>query len=84
LWFAIGLHAAADFAETFIYSVPDSGMLATGHLINSSLHGPKWLTGGAIGPEGSVIDFALFLASFVLFALLYPRKPELPTPVPSQ
>jgi membrane protease YdiL (CAAX protease family) len=84
LWFAIGLHAAADFAETFIYSVPDSGMLATGHLINSSLHGPKWLTGGAIGPEGSVIDFALFLASFVLFALLYPAKEEHPAPVPAQ
>lgn len=73
LWFAIGLHAAADFAETFLYSVPDSGMLATGHLINSRLHGPKWLTGGSIGPEGSVLDLALFLLAFVLFARLYPE-----------
>lgn len=71
LWFAIGLHAAADYAETFIYSVPDSGMLAKGHLLNASFHGPRWLTGGSIGPEGSVIDFALFLLSFVIFARLY-------------
>ena len=71
LWFAIGLHAASDYAETFIYSVPDSGMLAKGHLLNASFHGPSWLTGGSIGPEGSVVDFALFLISFVIFARLY-------------
>lgn len=74
LWFAIGLHAASDYAETFIYSVPDSGMLAKGHLLNASFHGPRWLTGGSIGPEGSVVDFALFLISFVIFARLYPPR----------
>lgn len=93
LWFAIGLHAASDYAETFIYSVPDSGMLAKGHLLNASFHGPRWLTGGSIGPEGSVIDFALFLLSFVIFAWLYrpvqssgqqPLSPEVaPRPVTS-
>ena len=81
LWFAIGLHAAADYAETFIYSVPDSGMLAKGHLLNASLHGPRWLTGGTVGPEGSVLDFALFLIAFVIFARLYPPAQ---TPAPKQ
>ncbi len=74
LWFAIGLHAAADYAETFIYSVPDSGLRATGHLLNSSFHGPRWLTGGTIGPEGSVMSFTVYLLSFVVFAWLYPAK----------
>jgi membrane protease YdiL (CAAX protease family) len=74
LWFAIGLHAAADYAETFIYSVPDSGLLATGHLLNSSLHGPRWLTGGTIGPEGSLIDFVLFAIAFLAFHIAYPSK----------
>ena len=79
LWFAVGFHAAGDFAETFLYSVPDSGMLAKGHLLNSNLHGPRWLTGGTIGPEGSVFDFLLFLMVFVIFAWLYPPlKPENP------
>lgn len=77
LWFAIGFHAAADYAETFIYSVPDSGFLATGHLLNSSLHAsPLWLTGGAIGPEGSVFVFLLLGLAFPVFAWLYPDKPE--------
>ena len=76
LWFAIGFHAATDYAETFIYSVPDSGMLATGHLLNSSLHGPNWLTGGTIGPEGSVVDFMLMAAAMVLVAVAFPRKAQ--------
>lgn len=74
LWFAIGLHGAGDFAETFIYSVPDSGMMATGHLLNSSLHGPRWLTGGTVGPEGSALDFICTLLAFAIFAWLYPAK----------
>jgi hypothetical protein len=72
LWFAIGMHAAGDYAETFLYSVPDSGMLAKGHLLNSTLHGPRWLSGGTVGPEGSSMDFLVFLLAFALFAWLYP------------
>ncbi len=85
LWFAIGLHAAADYAETFLYSVPDSGMLAKGHLLNSALQGPRWLTGGSVGPEGSVMDFLVFLIAFALFAWLYPaspRKKDMPMTIP--
>ncbi len=71
LWFAIGLHAAYDFGETYIYSVPDSGTVMSGHLLNAPLHGPAWLTGGTIGPEGSVFAFAIMGAMFLLFAFLY-------------
>jgi membrane protease YdiL (CAAX protease family) len=74
LWFAIGFHAAGDYAESFLYSVPDSGTLATGHLLHSTVHGSRWLTGGSVGPEGSVLNFAVFALAFALFAWLYPRK----------
>ena len=74
LWFAIGFHAATDYAETFIFSTPDSGLLARGHLLNSSFHGPRWLTGGTIGPEGSAIDFLVIAVAFIAFAKLYPAK----------
>jgi membrane protease YdiL (CAAX protease family) len=33
LWLAVGMHAAFDFGETFLYSVPDSGMVLPGHLL---------------------------------------------------
>ena len=73
LWFAIGFHAAWDYSESFLYSVPDSGMMAKGHLLNSSFHGPAWLTGGSVGPEGSYPALALIGILFVLFAVLYPE-----------
>ncbi|MGO9274222.1 MAG: CPBP family intramembrane glutamic endopeptidase [Terriglobia bacterium] len=67
LWFAVGLHAMWDYSESFIYSVPDSGAMVTGHLLNSSFHGPNWLTGGTVGPEGSWLVFAVIAAMFVVF-----------------
>ncbi len=74
LWFMIGFHAAIDYAETFIYSTPESGLLAQGHLLNSSFHGPRWLTGGTIGPEGSAMILVVFVFAFILFHWAYPAK----------
>lgn len=71
LWFAIGFHAMWDFSETFLYSVPNSGIVASGHLLNSSFHGPKWLTGGAVGPEGSLFVFIIIVNLFLVFHLLH-------------
>ena len=76
LWFAIGYHAAGDYAETYIYSVPDSGLTATGHLLNSSVHGSRRLTGGTIGPEGSVMAFVMFAIVFVAFNWAYPARKD--------
>src|SRR6266481_1524948 len=63
LWFAVGMHAAFDWTETFFYGVPDSGLLAQGNLLNSALHGPLWLTGGTVGPEGSYFVFGVLILS---------------------
>jgi hypothetical protein len=74
LWFAVGLHAAWDFAETFIFSAPDSGTVAPGTLLRSTFHGPAWLTGGTVGPEASIIaDLAVVLA-MLLFVRFYPAR----------
>jgi membrane protease YdiL (CAAX protease family) len=74
LWFAVGLHAAFDWGETFLFSVPDSGLVAPGHLLNSSFHGPVWLTGGTVGPEGSVMAFAVVALAATFFVIVYPAK----------
>ena len=77
LWFAVGFHAAWDWGETFFYSVPDSGMTSPGHLLSSTLHGPTWLSGGPVGPEGSALCFVVIALAWILFAKLYrdQRKP---------
>jgi membrane protease YdiL (CAAX protease family) len=72
LWFAVGMHATWDWGESFLYSVPDSGQVAPGHLLSSSFHGARWLTGGSVGPEGSVFVFVVIGALWVLFDRVYP------------
>jgi membrane protease YdiL (CAAX protease family) len=76
LWFAVGLHASWDWGETFLYSVPNSGMVAPGHLLNSSFQGPRWLTGGSVGPEASIFVFILMALMWVVFHFTYPAKRE--------
>jgi uncharacterized protein len=74
LWFALGMHATFDFGETFLFSVPDSGMIFPGHLSNATLHGPNWMTGGTPGPEASVFDFLILAVFFFVFHRLYPAR----------
>jgi uncharacterized protein len=78
IWFAVGMHASWDWGETYLYSVPDSGLLAQGHLLNSSFHGPTWLTGGSVGPEGSAFVFLVLLIWALAIHLLFPAR-QLPS-----
>jgi uncharacterized protein len=73
LWFAVGFHAAWDWGESFFYSVPDSGMVSPGHLLKSSLGGPEWLSGGSVGPEGSVLCFVVIALVWVSFDRTFRR-----------
>ncbi len=73
LWWAVGFHAAWDWAESFFYSVPDSGTMVSGHLLNPTFHGPRWLTGGSVGPEGSALVFVVIAAMWLAFSQAYPE-----------
>jgi hypothetical protein len=82
LWFAVGFHAAWDWGETFVYSTPDSGTVYPGHLLKSAFHGPVWLTGGKVGPEGSLLCFVVIAVVWVGFARVYRDvKYEVPEPL---
>lgn len=69
LWWAVGFHAGWDWGQTFFYGVPDSGIAPYHNLLNSSFQGPRWLTGGTVGPEASVFTPIVLL----LFAFLFTR-----------
>lgn len=71
LWFPIGFHAAWDWAQTYFYGSPDSGLLASGSLFRTQFHGPVWITGGTVGPEGSFFCFVVIIAVGVLFGVVY-------------
>jgi membrane protease YdiL (CAAX protease family) len=72
LWLVVGWHAAFDSGETFLFSVPNSGAVFPGHLSNATLHGPAWLTGGAVGPEGSVFSFIIMAAAALFIHKAFP------------
>jgi len=66
LWMAIGLHAAWNFTEGGIFGASVSGSDAHG-LFASHFAGPPILSGGAFGPEASVVAVAVcFTASVAL------------------
>jgi len=74
LWLPIGLHAGWDYAQTFFYGVPDSGFVLPGHLFNPTFTGSKWLTGGSVGPEGSILCTLIFIVMWIAFALWFPTN----------
>lgn len=81
LWLAIGAHAGWDWGQSFFYGVNDSGLQAQGHLLNPHVPSgaPIWLTGGTVGPEGSVLTLILW-ALMTIGVLAFYRKrsgPEL-------
>ncbi|MGH9748123.1 MAG: lysostaphin resistance A-like protein [Candidatus Acidiferrales bacterium] len=76
LWVPIGMHASWDWGETYFYGTPDSGLLAKGHFLNSSPHGPNWLSGGSVGPEGSYLVFAILIIWAIAIHFLFPARTE--------
>lgn len=75
LWLAVGAHAGWDWGQSFFYGVSDSGLTAQGHLLNPAFHGPVWLTGGSVGPEGSIVTLILWSVMMLIFYLVY-RRPR--------
>lgn len=75
LWWAVGFHAAWNWAQTYLFGVGNSGSLGSGALMVSHPQGETWLSGGATGPEGSVLAFAA-IAVVALLLLVGPGLPR--------
>lgn len=71
LWWALGFHAAWDWAQSFLYGVADSGAMIQQRLLETHPQGRVLLSGGATGPEGSVFILAIvaLVALIILFTL---------------
>ena len=62
LWLPIGLHLGWNFTEGSIFGMAVSGGTVKGSLIDGTLQGPSALTGGAFGPEASILAVVLCFA----------------------
>ena len=83
VWWAIGCHAAWDWAETFFYGTANSGLQGQGHFLSASPAGNPLWSGGADGPEGSLLVLGVILLLLMLLLVLYGRgkrpAPDAPT-----
>lgn len=73
-WWAIGCHAAWDWAETYFYGTADSGFVAQGHLLSTSPTGSVLWSGGTDGPEGSLLVLPVVLLLLVALLVMYGRR----------
>ncbi len=73
-WWAIGCHAGWDWAETFFYGAADSGMRGQGHFLTANPAGNPLWSGGADGPEGSLLVLGVILLLLLVLLGLYGRR----------
>ena len=61
LWLSWGFHVGWNFMQAGVFGMANSGIMFPGWMV-SSVGGPDWLTGGAIGLEGSYLSIGFDLA----------------------
>jgi membrane protease YdiL (CAAX protease family) len=72
LWWAIGFHMAWNWAQSFLYGVPDSGLTFQGQLFATHALGNPMLSGGTVGPEGSVLVIPTFAIVILVLCFTHP------------
>ena len=75
IWVPIGMHWAWNYLEGGVFGCAVSGTpLDYLPLITPRISGPDILTGGAFGPEASIICVALGIVLSIVYTVLYIKK----------
>ena len=80
LWVPMGLHAAWNFTQGFLFDVPVSGNDMHG-LVQAKLSGPVLLSGGPFGLEASMIGVVLSIPLGAFVILLAVRRGHVVQPM---
>lgn len=81
LWLAIGIHAAWNFTQGWIFSIPVSGGETPLGLLITRREGPEWLTGGNFGLEASAVAMVVATLAGVLMLVRATRRGEVRLPM---
>jgi membrane protease YdiL (CAAX protease family) len=76
LWMAFGLHMAWNFTEGGVFGASVSGGHAHG-LLASRFHGGSLLTGGAFGPEASIVAVVICLFAGIAVLIVAHRRGQI-------
>ena len=74
LFWAVGFHAGWDWAQSYFYGTPDSGLVMKEHLMASHPSGKPLWSGGATGPEGSLLILPLLIMMATGMWIWWSRK----------
>ena len=81
LWLAVGIHAAWNFTQGWVYSVPVSGGESPLGLLITRRVGPEWLTGGDFGLEASVVALVVATGAGVALLLVAAKRGAIVPPM---
>ncbi len=88
LWMSWGIHFAWNTALGLVFGLPVSGLTDFAVILRMRASGPRWVTGGAYGIEGSVVGTIVILLGFIPVILLtrkcargWAGEPEISHPV---
>jgi uncharacterized protein len=73
IWFAICFHFSWNFLQGPVLGYEVSG-LPLQSVLQPSLHGPWWVTGGSFGLEGSFVATGLLLFALLLLYAAYEKR----------
>ena len=73
------MHTTWDWAQSFLFGVPDSGSISVGRLFASHPTGNPMLSGGTDGPEGSLLGLPVLL--LVILVVHFTMRPGLQPPI---
>ena len=66
IWWSVGYHTGWNWVSAPLFGAAGSGYLDEGHIFNFLPRGSVWITGGLVGPEGSLLAFLAVLGAFAL------------------
>lgn len=81
LWIPIGIHAAWNFTQGWVFSVPVSGGRAPTGLFVTTRRGADWLTGGDFGLEASVVAMVMATGAGVLLMVRVVKQGGIRSPM---
>ncbi len=68
LWMPIGMHFIWNLLQGFVFGLPVSGLVLSNSVLTSHVQGAVWLTGGAYGPEASLLAMVAILVGIIYLA----------------
>ena len=74
IWWGIGMHAAWDWGQSFLFGVADSGLMVQHHFLATHPQGNPVLSGGTTGPEGSILVVGVLTVGTLIVFLTLPRR----------